>query len=48
LRVPDLPDTAAALRLRNADELLRFNANHYPAGSSAAGNSLPANKARRL
>lgn len=45
LRVPDLPDTAAALRLRNADELLRFNANHYPAGSSRGGQFAPAEDA---
>ena len=41
LRVPDLPDDAAALRLRKADELLRFNSNHYPAGSSRGGQFAP-------
>jgi uncharacterized protein DUF4329 len=41
LRVPDLPDDAAALRLRKADDLLRFNANHYPAGSSRGGQFAP-------
>jgi hypothetical protein len=41
LRVPDLPDDAAALRLRMADDLPRFNANHYPAGSSRGGQFAP-------
>jgi hypothetical protein len=37
LRIPDLPDAAAASRLRKAEELLRFNPNHYPAGSGRGG-----------
>ena len=37
LRVPDLPDAAAVSRLRKAEELLRFNPNHYPAGSGRGG-----------
>jgi hypothetical protein len=45
LRVPDLPDDATASRLCKADELLRFNSNHYPAGSSRGGQFAPAEDA---
>lgn len=32
LRLPDLPDDAAAMRLRKAEALLRYNSYHRPAG----------------
>ena len=41
LRVPDLSDNEAVARLRKADTLLRFNPNHYPAGSSRGGQFAP-------
>jgi len=37
LRIPDLPDAATVSRLRKAEELLRFNSNHYPAGTPEGG-----------
>lgn len=41
LCAPDLPDRKAVLRLRKAN-LLRFNPNHYPAGSGRGGQFAPA------
>lgn len=44
LRVPDLPDAAAVSRLRKAEELLRFNPNHRPAGTPDGGQFAPSDQ----
>ena len=42
--MPDLPDAAAVSRLRKAEDLLRFNPNHYPAGSGRGGQFAPSDQ----
>ena len=44
LRVPDLPNAAAVSRLRKAEELLRFNPNHRPAGTPEGGQFAPTDR----